>query len=59
MIRSTYQIDQAHSIRIRDIDHNPNKPYNIVTAGDDCRVRFWDTRNVNVPLKEISDHSHW
>ncbi|CAL1526948.1 unnamed protein product [Lymnaea stagnalis] len=54
-----YQIESAHSQMVRDLDFNPNKQYYLVSCGDDCRVKFWDTRNVTVPLKVLSEHSHW
>ena len=43
----------------RDAEFNPNKPHYLATAGDDCRIKFWDTRNVKAPLKEINTHTHW
>ncbi|TPX37104.1 hypothetical protein SmJEL517_g00904 [Synchytrium microbalum] len=52
-------IDHAHHVSVKDVDYNPNKPYQIATGGDDCVVRVWDTRDVKVPLKEIVGHSHW
>ncbi|CAG8509432.1 2207_t:CDS:2 [Acaulospora colombiana] len=52
-------IEGAHSILVRALDYNPNKPYQIASAGDDCKVRFWDLRNTAESLKEISDHTHW
>ncbi|KAK3263763.1 hypothetical protein CYMTET_27454, partial [Cymbomonas tetramitiformis] len=31
-----------------------------VTAGDDCKIRFWDKRNAQKgPLLEMIAHSHW
>ncbi len=43
---------------LRDVDFNPNKPHQLATCGDDCRVRFWDLRAPAKPLKTLS-HSHW
>ncbi|KAI8824028.1 TSSC1-like protein [Fimicolochytrium jonesii] len=57
--KQTYEIPQAHAGTVRDIDHNSNKPYQLATGGDDCKIRFWDTRNVAEPIKEVSNHSHW
>jgi len=49
----------AHEDIIRDIDYNPNKPYYIVTGGDDRRIRLWDLRKGKQPLKILGGHSHW
>jgi len=37
----------------------PNKPHQLATGGDDCRVKFWDTRKFKEPIKALSEHSHW
>lgn len=62
-IRSKQQaflIENAHGQLVRDVDFNPNKMYYIVTCGDDCQVRFWDTRSLTEPVQALSDdHSHW
>ncbi|KAI8804964.1 WD40-repeat-containing domain protein [Cladochytrium replicatum] len=57
--RAQLTIPRAHRMNIRDIDCNPNRPHHIATAGDDCKVRFWDTRRSDKPIMELSDHSHW
>ncbi|KAH6559700.1 hypothetical protein BASA61_009311 [Batrachochytrium salamandrivorans] len=54
-----FRIPNAHELPMRTLDYNPNKPYHMVSGGDDCTVRIWDTRNSNTWLKSISDHSHW
>ena len=33
--------------------------YYMATCGDDCKTKFWDIRNTQQPLKELTDHSHW
>ncbi|KAJ3357637.1 Protein tssc1 [Entophlyctis luteolus] len=53
------RIPFAHDQCVRDLDHNPNKPYHIATGGNDGRVRIWDTRNCKMPLKDITHHTHW
>lgn len=30
---------------VRDLDLTPNKQYYLASCGDDCKVKFWDTRN--------------
>jgi len=44
---------------VRDLDFNPNRQYYLASCGDDCKVRFWDVRNVQEPVKTLEDHSHW
>eukprot|EP00163_Fabomonas_tropica_P012029 TRINITY_DN2311_c0_g1_i3.p1 TRINITY_DN2311_c0_g1~~TRINITY_DN2311_c0_g1_i3.p1 ORF type:complete len:109 (-),score=16.15 TRINITY_DN2311_c0_g1_i3:53-379(-) len=31
----------------------------MVSGGDDCKVKFWDYRKPDRPLKVLSSHSHW
>lgn len=54
-----YCIESAHGQLVRDLDFNPNKQYYLASCGDDCRVKFWDTRNVTEPVKTLEEHSHW
>nr|DBA25805.1 TPA: hypothetical protein GDO54_010150 [Pyxicephalus adspersus] len=58
-MRQIYCIDNAHGQLVRDLDFNPNKQYYLASCGDDCKVKFWDTRNVNEPVKTLEEHSHW
>jgi EARP and GARP complex-interacting protein 1 len=59
LFSQTFNINGAHSVLVRALDFNPNKPNQIASAGDDCKVRFWDIRNTTESIKEISDHTHW
>lgn len=54
-----YCIENAHGQLVRDLDFNPNKQYYLVSCGDDCKVKFWDTRNVTEPVRTLEEHSHW
>lgn len=54
-----YCIENAHGQLVRDLDFNPNKQYYLASCGDDCKVKFWDTRNVTEPVKTLEQHSHW
>uniref|UniRef100_A0AAY4CYP2 EIPR1-like beta-propeller domain-containing protein n=1 Tax=Denticeps clupeoides TaxID=299321 RepID=A0AAY4CYP2_9TELE len=54
-----YCIENAHGQLVRDLDFNPNKQYYLASCGDDCKVKFWDVRNVNEPVKSLEEHSHW
>lgn len=42
---------RAHLGAVRDVDHNPNRMYFFVTAGDDGCVRLWDTRRSDEPVE--------
>ncbi len=46
-------------ISARDVDYNPNKAFALITAGDDRKVKFWDARNLDAPVKTLAGHSHW
>ena len=52
-------IDQPHGPCVRSLDFNPNKPHHFASAGDDCSVKFWDSRKLSAPLLVRQDHSHW
>lgn len=54
-----YCIENAHGQLVRDLDFNPNKQYYLASCGDDCKVKFWDIRNVTEPVKTLEEHSHW
>eukprot|EP01134_Creolimax_fragrantissima_P004052 CFRG4052T1 len=57
--RQTFHIQNAHDIRTRDIDFNPNKPYFFVSGGDDGAIKFWDCRMPQQPVKTMRYHTHW
>lgn len=59
IFRVTQLLDHHHGPCIRDIDTNPNKPYHLVSCGDDCTIQFWDWRKLQAPLITRRDHSHW
>ena len=52
-------IKNVHAHCVRDLDYNPNKPYYLVTGGDDSKIKFWDVRKSAQPLKILTGHSHW
>lgn len=54
-----YCIENAHGQLVRDLDFNPNRQYYLASCGDDCKVKFWDVRNVQEPVKVLEEHSHW
>ncbi|MBN3281128.1 EIPR1 protein, partial [Polyodon spathula] len=58
-MRQIYCIENAHGQLVRDLDFNPNKQYYLASCGDDCKVKFWDVRNINEPVKSLEEHSHW
>ena len=49
----------AHSYAARAVDYNPNKPYALLSAGDDYHLRVWDLRKPASPLLAQKAHSHW
>ena len=72
--KTAHAICGAHTDVVMDLDYNPNKPYCLVSCGDDCMVRFWDLRMaskavsvtdtsggraVQAPLRVLRGHSHW
>ena len=57
--RPAWRLDSAHAPSVRDLDFNPNRQYVLLTGGDDGKLRFWDSRHPNLPLKSLSEHSHW
>ena len=57
--KPTYAIEDAHSAPICDLDFNPNKPYSMVTGGEDCNIRFWDIRKPSTYLLNFEEDSHW
>ncbi|KAK7019432.1 Protein tssc1, partial [Halocaridina rubra] len=58
-MKSSWSVEGAHVQLVRDLDFNPNMQYYMATCGDDCKTKFWDIRNTQQPMKELSDHSHW
>jgi len=50
-----FELKNAHSLNITDLDFNPNKQYGIITSGEDCQIKFWDIRKPNLPLKVLDD----
>ena len=53
------EFDAAHAQAVRSIDYNPNKPYALLSAGDDYHLRVWDLRKPASPLLAQKAHSHW
>lgn len=49
-----------HGSCVRDVDYNPNRPWYLVTCGDDDTTKFWDVRRGgDVPVKTLRSHKHW
>lgn len=57
--RVSFGLDQVHGACVRGLDYNPNKPHHFASCGDDCAVKFWDSRQLQSPLLTRQDHSHW
>lgn len=56
---TSFIIEDAHAGSVLDFDYNPNKPYTVVTGGEDGLLRFWDLRQSARPLLSLVAHSHW
>jgi len=55
-----FKRDGAHLFGARDVDYNPNVPYQVLTTGEDATLRFWDLRQLQKPLRALSGgHHHW
>jgi len=62
--RLAFKRDGAHLFGARDVDYNPNVPYQVLTAGEDATLRFWDLRQLSKCLRALSSpqsggHHHW
>lgn len=55
----TWSIAGVDHGAVRDVDCNPNKPYQLASGGDDGKVRFWDYRSPASALKVLPGHAHW
>ncbi|KAG2449235.1 hypothetical protein HYH02_005981 [Chlamydomonas schloesseri] len=53
------EIKMAHKQPVRSISFAPHADTRILTAGDDCKLRYWDLRNPGQPLLELGGHRHW
>ncbi|KAF8939082.1 WD40-repeat-containing domain protein [Dissophora ornata] len=59
-LKPTFTIKDSQPALILCIDYNPNRPFQIATGGDDCKVRIWDVRDPTAgPIMTIQDHTHW
>lgn len=52
-------MEVAHKYGAMDVDFNPNKPFLLVTCGQDRLVKFWDSRKTSGPVKTLAGHTHW
>lgn len=52
-------LERAHQGQILSVDYNPNKPFHIVTAGEDRLARIFDLRKPDHALKVLGGHTHW
>lgn len=55
-----FKKDGAHLFGARDVDYNPNVPYQVLTTGEDATLRFWDLRNLKSSIRSLTGgHHHW
>merc|ERR1712083_334599 len=60
MGKLAFKKDQAHLFGSRDVDYNPNVPYQVLTCGEDATLRFWDLRKLDKCMRSLSGgHNHW
>lgn len=58
--RLAFRKDNAHLFGARDVDYNPNVPYQVLTTGEDSALRFWDLRQLSTCMKSLTGgHHHW
>jgi WD40 repeat protein len=57
--RESMRVKGAHQLQVRDVEFNPNQPYYLVTGGDDCKTKFWDSRKLEKPIRAVGHHQHW
>lgn len=51
---------ECHTGAALSLDFNPNVPYQLVTSGEDARLRLWDVRKLTECIQELLDgHRHW
>lgn len=55
----SWNIPNAHSQIVRDLDFNSNRQYFLSTCGDDGYMKFWDIRMTTEPVISRIEHSHW
>jgi len=53
--QTKYEIKNAHTLNVTDLDFNPNKQWCIITGGEDCQIKFWDIRKPALPLKTLDN----
>jgi EARP and GARP complex-interacting protein 1 len=57
---AAWEIEDADSQMVRDIDVNPNKAFHIVCGGDDGVIKIFDTRKNREPVFSTGGiHKHW
>lgn len=55
----TFEIVDAHCFAARAVSYNPNKLYDLASAGDDGLLKFWDVRRTASPVHSLRAHDHW
>mmetsp|Transcript_3543 Transcript_3543/g.5977 ORF Transcript_3543/g.5977 Transcript_3543/m.5977 type:complete len:263 (+) Transcript_3543:47-835(+) len=60
-MRMTGEVLGAHRMPTRDVCFSPTCEFRLVSSGDDCRLRVWDTRYLgkSEAALELGGHSHW
>jgi WD40 repeat protein len=61
-MQMTAQTSGAHRMTVRDVSFAPRSEHVVVSGGDDCKLKLWDTRMISKgadALLELGGHSHW
>lgn len=58
--KKAFSRDNVHLFGARDVDYNPNVPYQVMTTGEDATIRFWDLRQLSECKRALmGGHHHW
>ena len=58
-MKPSHSLADAHTQRVRGVDYNPNRPYVVLSCGDDYAMRYWDVRKPGASLLSVKAHAHW
>eukprot|EP00939_MAST-03C_sp_MAST-3C-sp1_P002993 g2993.t1 len=58
-MKQSHHIAAAHAMGVRDVDFNANKPWSLLTGGEDGVLKFWDLRQATRAIKVVDAHRHW
>lgn len=56
---ATGAVPDAHEFAITDVCYSPSVEHQVASAGEDSKVRLWDTRKFDQCLQVFQGHTHW